>query len=64
MENTNTKIPSKIDKLLNRGIVVKPRGRKIFPNVIGIAGRFLIKGIIPEREDVLFNVMALFLKKK
>ena len=64
MENINTNIPIKTDKLLNSGIVVRPKGRNIFPNVIGIVGRFLIKGAIPEREDVLFNVMALFLRKK
>jgi hypothetical protein len=64
MENISTNIPIKTDELLNSGIVVKPRGRNIFPNVIGIAGRFLIKGVIPEREVILFKVIALFLKKK
>jgi hypothetical protein len=64
MENKDIRAPIITDVLLNSGIVVKPRGRNIFPNVIGIAGRFLIKGTIPESEDVLFNVMALFLNKK
>jgi len=64
MEKINTRIPIITDILLNRGIVVKPRGMNIFPSVIGIAGRFFIKGTIPEKEDVLFNPMALFLNKK
>ena len=64
MININANIPIIIDELLNSGIVVKPKGRKIFPKVIGIAGRFLIKATIPETEEGRITVIALILKRK
>ena len=59
----NAKIPVKTDQLLNRGIVVKPRGRKIFPNVTGIADKFLINAVDPVIEEWSVEI-ALSLKKK
>jgi len=51
-------------KLSNRGIVDKLKGRNIFPKVIGITGKFLIRGTTPEKEDDIFIVIAMFLRSR